>query len=350
MTWVGHYLDDFITVGAPGSRKCHNNLERILAACQRLGVPIAPEKCAGPASVLVYLGLELDSNQMEVRLPEEKLRRTLGLVREWVGWKACKRKELDSLLGHLQHTATVVRPGRTFVRRLIELLATARAPGRWIRLNESTREDLMWWLLFMEEWNGVSMMPKLAWPTVSIESDASGSWGCGARWGYWWLQWKWEDPAPEWLISPKELLPILFAVAVWGRYWRGRQVECHCDNMAVVAVVNSGRSRDKTLMHLLRCLVFMAAQFHIRIRAIHIPGVANVATDALSRNDFPRFLQAVPDAIQNPTPIPRQLVDLLVKEQPDWTSQRWGQLFRDCCRPASHHQPSEPIWQARRNT
>ena len=41
----------------------------------------------------------------------------------------------------------------------------------------------------------------------------------------------------EWSIAPKELLPILIAVVVWGRRWCGQRVECHCDNVAVVAVI-----------------------------------------------------------------------------------------------------------------
>ena len=152
VTWVEHYLDDFITMGAPNSEECRSNLDRMLSVCRQLGVPVAQEKCAGPTAVMVFLGFELDSNRMVVRLPEEKLRRTLAMVQEWMGKKACKKRELESLLGHLQHAATVVRPGRTFVRRLIELLSTVQTRDRWIRLNASTRSDLMWWLLFMEGW------------------------------------------------------------------------------------------------------------------------------------------------------------------------------------------------------
>ena len=108
-------------------------------------------------------------------------------------------------------------------------------------------------------------------------------------------------------------------------------VECQCDNMAVVAVVNAGYSRDKSMMHLMRCLFFLVAHFHVQIRACHVREVDNVAADALSRNDIPHFLQVVPDAGQ-PIAIPQGLVDLLVREQPDWTSSRWAQLFSDFCR------------------
>ena len=158
VTWVGHYLDDFITVGLPSSQERMENLHSMLLACQSLGVPVAKSKFAGLVTTLVFLGFEIDTIQRIVRLPAEKLQRMLALVREWVGRNSCKRRELESLLGHLQHAATVVHPGRTFVRRLIELLAVVRSKGRWLRLNTSTRADLVWWLYFMEDWNGVAKL------------------------------------------------------------------------------------------------------------------------------------------------------------------------------------------------
>ena len=64
MSWVAHYLDDFVTVGPPESPECQTKLKIMLATCQRVGVgvPVAQEKCAGPAAVLVFLGFELDTN------------------------------------------------------------------------------------------------------------------------------------------------------------------------------------------------------------------------------------------------------------------------------------------------
>ena len=35
VTWVAHYLDDFITVGAPGRRECQVILDLMLSTCQR---------------------------------------------------------------------------------------------------------------------------------------------------------------------------------------------------------------------------------------------------------------------------------------------------------------------------
>ena len=102
--------------------------------------------------------------------------------------------------------------------------------------------------------------------------------------------------------------------------------------MAVVAVINSSQAKDRILMHLLRCMFFVAAHLDIHLHASHVPGVENVAADALSRNCVSTFMQEVPGAEPHPTPIPQALVDMTVREQPDWTSPRWAQLFSAFCR------------------
>ena len=111
VSWVAHYLDDYITLGPLGSQVCQGNLDCMLATCRRLGVPVAPAKCEGPTTVLTFLGFELDTERMVLRLPQAKLEHTMALVKEWIGKRGCRKRELQSLLGHLQHAATVVRPG-----------------------------------------------------------------------------------------------------------------------------------------------------------------------------------------------------------------------------------------------
>ena len=104
----------------------------------------------------------------------------------------------------------------------------------------------------------------------------------------------------------------------------------HCDNQAVVHVVNSGYSKDKDLMHLLRCMFFFRAHWGFELRVEHVPGEQNVAADAVSRNNFSLFFQVWPDASPQPLPIPQALVDLLIIQCPDWTSPSWTALFRNC--------------------
>jgi hypothetical protein len=102
---------------------------------------------------------------------------------------------------------------------------------------------------------------------------------------------------------------------------------CRSDNAAVVAIVNSGRSKEARIMHLMRSLFFFTARYSIVLRAEHLPGVYNEAADALSRDNLPVFLQQVPSAQRSPTRVPQELLDTLVLNQPDWTSTNWRSLF-----------------------
>jgi len=56
----------------------------MLSVCRRLGDSVAPEKCAGPSLTLVFLGFELDTNTVVVRLPSGKLQYMLDLVHKWM--------------------------------------------------------------------------------------------------------------------------------------------------------------------------------------------------------------------------------------------------------------------------
>jgi hypothetical protein len=44
--------------------------------CDELGVPLSAEKTIGPATVIIFLGLEIDTNEMVVRIPIEKITET----------------------------------------------------------------------------------------------------------------------------------------------------------------------------------------------------------------------------------------------------------------------------------
>lgn len=255
VSYLWHYLDDFITCGLPDSDECGLNLQLLLDICRMLGIPIAEEKLEGPTTLLVFLGILIDTIKGELRLPREKLIRLRRQVGSWLVRKRCTKKELLSIAGQLQHAATVVRPGQTFLRRLFDLSLTVKKPHHHLNLNQAARSDLAWWHIFLQDWNGVSILAALGdqTPSVILTSDASGGWGCGAFYEEHWFQLAWKDTrGVEGLnIATKELIPIVIAIALWGRNWTGQVVQCQCDNSAVVAVIVSRTSKDQDLMHLL---------------------------------------------------------------------------------------------------
>ena len=175
-----------------------------------------------------------------------------------------KRRQLESLIGTLNHACKVVRCGRSFLRRMLNLLHGVPAPPMrlyLIRLNRAFRSDLMWWHTFAMAWNGVSFLLSPSYlPQLQMASDASGSWGCGAWHGCHWFQLQWDERSAPLSIMAKELLPIVLAVSVWGPRWNGHRIICLCDNQAVVACLHSRTSRVGHIMHMLRALTFVEAQ------------------------------------------------------------------------------------------
>ena len=129
--------------------------------CARLGVPMAPHKRDGRTTCLIFLGIQIDTVAGELRLPEEKLQRLRTLLREWSMRKSCQRKQLESLIGLFTHACKVVRPGRSFLHRLLDLLhATgSRSDGSsTICLNRECRADGARWEEFVGRWNGRSFL------------------------------------------------------------------------------------------------------------------------------------------------------------------------------------------------
>ena len=126
------------------------------SSCEELGVPLAKHKVASLASCMTVLGIEIDTKASQLCLPGDKQQ---GLKALLVSWQQCSRWELESLVGLLNHACKVVRPGRSFLHCMIDLLHKAdrgMVPRHYhhIRLNESFRSDLWWWLVLLQsmEW------------------------------------------------------------------------------------------------------------------------------------------------------------------------------------------------------
>ena len=67
-------------MGPPASTVCQCNVDKFVFLCAKLGVPLATDKLEGPSTSLSFLGNILDTNQMEIRLPTDKLNRMQELL------------------------------------------------------------------------------------------------------------------------------------------------------------------------------------------------------------------------------------------------------------------------------
>jgi hypothetical protein len=115
-----HYVDDYLFAASAGTDRCDKILDIFHIVCQDLGVPIAVDKTVYPTEVLVFLGLELDTINMVVRIPLEKIQELKELIASISSAVKIKLAKLQSLIGSLNFACRAIVPGRAFSRRLID--------------------------------------------------------------------------------------------------------------------------------------------------------------------------------------------------------------------------------------
>ena len=96
-------------VGRGGTGECTRAMAALKETCHILGMPLDDAKEEGPAEVVTFLGIELDTNNMEIRLPREKLTELRTTVKRWRGMKSCRKRDLQSTVGSLNHACKAIR-------------------------------------------------------------------------------------------------------------------------------------------------------------------------------------------------------------------------------------------------
>ena len=177
-------LEDFLFIGCSYS-ECEAALRAFELLCEKLRLPLVKEKTIRPCKKVSFLGVELDTQQNEARLPLDKLEAYAGEVRSMRERRSCSQRELKSLIGRLQFATCVVQGGRCFIRRLHDKLRGPYKPNRRVWISSAMKQDLRIWETFLRNFNGKALLnfsPRLPPASVSIATDASLI-GYGGHWG-----------------------------------------------------------------------------------------------------------------------------------------------------------------------
>ena len=315
-----HYLDDFFFVGRAAD-ECAHLMRCFRAMCDRFGIPIADEKTEGPVQVITYLGLEIDSTELQVRVPKEKLRVLLSMLDDFASKSKLTLRHLQSLTGSLNFVCKAIGPGRAFLRRLIDLTRGVHKAHHRIRISKGAKADLLAWREFLLHFNGTVCFGDSVWRRndfFQFYTDAAGSIGFGIYFESRWAQARWPEEVLDahYSIGFLELFPIVVGVAMWGKRISGRKVVFWSDNRAVVAVINKQSSTCSHIMGLIRrLLVVLCLRWNIHLKAKYVPGVDNEIADSLSRFQMERFRRLAPDAELAGTPPTSPSVEQLFNER-----------------------------------
>jgi hypothetical protein len=200
--------------------------------CDELGVPLAAEKTIGPATVIIFLGLEIDTNEMVVRIPIEKITETKEKLVFVLNSKKVTLRTLQSLIGLLNFCARAILPVRAFNRRFCGV----KKPDHFIRLSVGMKEDITVWLKFLDEFNGLRKFGENVWLSneqLNLYTDSSGSAnrGCGVyfcgRWAYFPLPVECHFCDIMLDMTFWKLVPILLAIFLFKNNLVNKQIIVH---------------------------------------------------------------------------------------------------------------------------
>jgi len=278
--------------------------------CKALCIPINPTKTEGPSTTMIFLGIQLDSASSIASLPLNKVLKYVELMSSFLTRKTCTLHEMQQIIGSLQFTTSVVRPGRTFLRRLINSTIGVTKPSHHIHLTKDVKADIQLWITFLHNFNGtcffIPMQPTSA-TVLNLHTDSCPQGFGGTFQTHFFLG----TFPPKWStynICVLELFPILLALQLFSNNISNSYIVIHSDNQAVVEVLSQKTTKHPQMLTLLRHLVLHCLKCNIHFTAKHIPGKLNVLPDALSRSiHTPQMLQAM-SMDCHPTPILAKLL------------------------------------------
>lgn len=303
---VLNYIDDFICFGNSFD-ECQKVQMVLVNLLRRLGFDISWKKCSSPSLITKYLGLNFDSANMQIILPQDKLDRLYAELEFFSGKSRATKLQLQKLCGVLSHCARVVHGGRIFSKR-INMLLKGSSKNKRIRLNDGFHQDLSWWKHFAAWFNGRASVISYnygegPWFATDASSTGYGVFAPGDWLGGFFNAagelpkiFRNDTGHNHWanielpLIEAEnnninfwELVPVYMAILRFAPACRNMHVVTFSDNLQVVHAINKGTSCNASSMNLLRCIFWLCVQSNVYLTARYIPGKSNIIPDLLSR-------------------------------------------------------------------
>ena len=153
-------------------------------------------KTCSPDTSLQFAGITLDSVQQEARFPDNKLWKCHTLLTSFYSRQKVTLKELQSLIGLLNFTCSVILPGRAFLRRVIDLAMGLQRPHHSIRLSKEAKANIKVWIQFLAGFNGRTFFLDNLWvtsTTLELFTNTAGSKGYGAVFTRKWFYGSWPE-------------------------------------------------------------------------------------------------------------------------------------------------------------
>ena len=268
---VCNYSDDLGGV-EQSPEQAQRSFLGLAALFEDLGLAESKPKACPPSRKMVYLGVQFDTERMEMSIPPDKLAELKAEIDLWARKTTVTKRGLQGLLGRLFWVAKVVRFARIFMGRLLSQLRELSCTKDHVKvkLEDQSRKDLLWWSRFLRTYNGVTMIINEEAIPLSLEQlldtpdrvcagDATPT-GIGA----WHSQEYWSQKVPGHLLGAPihilEFWAVIVSCKLWGEMWSGQVVQIFTDNDSVADVITYEKPRDPAMLTLLREFVFFVCK------------------------------------------------------------------------------------------
>ena len=140
-----NYIDDLVYTDFPSNtHQAFDFLNHLLAD---LGLDISYKKLVPPDMAVICLGILINTTDKTISIPAKKLLEITSICNNWTTRTYCCKRDLQSLLGSLLYITKCVKPARSFLNRMLQLLRDNFHNSK-ILLSQEFFRDLAWIRVF----------------------------------------------------------------------------------------------------------------------------------------------------------------------------------------------------------
>lgn len=287
-TVVG-YIDD-IYIQSDTEQGCVAAISDAMNILQNCGFLIHEHKsCLTPKTNATYLGFDLDSTTMTIKVTPEKKLKYVASCTSLLQSDTCSLRTLAKVIGQLISTFPGVRYGPLHYRQTekVKIQGLKHHDDNFeaiINLPHSVKEELSWWI---ENLGSAENYIHTGHMDVELMSDSTlDNWG--AKLGNMSTGGAFSAEEKAWAgnnINACEMLAVFLALQTFIQELRGKKVLIRSDNMtAVTYIAKMGGIRSVKCNKLAVQIWHWCIENDIWLSAEHIAGVLNIDADYESRH------------------------------------------------------------------
>ena len=282
------WLDDLLVISSDIAT-CVKHTTLIVSLLQSLGFSVNKEKSLlQPTQIIEYLGVIINSKEMTLSLPNDKVKKIQSKEDYLIQTKSCSARTFAGFLGLCTFSRIAVMEAplhfRSLQKDLISCQQIVSRPLDYnmvVHLSPSAVEDLYWWKNQLPLCNSNSIVP----PPIDFRlySDASDrAWGGCID--HLQVQGVWTLDQQNLHINARELLASFLTLESLLQTQENVHIQLQMDNKTAVSYVKKmGGTKSWTLCKIALDLWHWCRERRIFISAAYIPGKANTIADDLSR-------------------------------------------------------------------